>query len=70
MQRNYYEIPKEKNVITVITMVLHIRYNGRTYASRDNNNNNKNNNNAEHDAVVCFATILPKIEILQYCPLK
>lgn len=52
-------------------MVLHIRYNGRTYASRDNNNNNnKNNNNAEHDAVVCFATILPKIEILQYCPLK
>lgn len=47
-------------------MVLPIRYNGRAYASRDNNNNNNNNsnNNAEHDTVVCFATILPKIE---YC---
>lgn len=60
MRTNYYEIPKEKNVITVITVVLPI--NGRTYAWRDNNNNK--NNNAEHDAVVCFATILPKIE---YC---
>lgn len=38
--------------------------NGRTYAWRDNNNNKNKNNNAEHDAVVCFATILPKIE---YC---
>lgn len=60
MRTNYYEIPKEKNVITVITVVLPI--NGRTYAWRDNNKNK--NNNAEHDAVVCFATILPKIE---YC---
>lgn len=62
MRTNYYEIPKEENVITVITVVLPI--NGRTYAWRDNNNNKNKNNNAEHDAVVCFATILPKIE---YC---